>query len=86
MAIAVVLLVAYVFGDRAALQKRTSFPIIFIALSWITVIYGVLISLWAVMSGLDTETENEQLIADIIQQTALALLWTGYMLQSKRVG
>jgi hypothetical protein len=86
MAVTVMLLVAYVLAIVLLFRKRTSFPITFIVLSWISVIYGALFSLWIVMSGLDTETKNEQLVADIIKEAAFAFLWTGYMLQSKRVG
>jgi hypothetical protein len=55
-------------------------------LSWISVIYGSLVALWAVLSGLDTETENAQLILGIVRDSVTTLLWTTYMLNSRRVG
>jgi transglutaminase-like putative cysteine protease len=83
---AVVLFVANMLAIVLLFRKRSSFPVIFIAFSWIAVIYGSLVAVWMVLSGFDTETENTQLISDIIRQSVITLLWTVYMLNSSRVG
>jgi transglutaminase-like putative cysteine protease len=65
--------------------KRTSTPNLYIALEWTVSAVVLAFMIWAIASGLDSETNPAGLTAETIRDLIGSAIWTAYMLSSRRV-
>jgi hypothetical protein len=66
-------------------KKRSSAPAAFIAVSWLSFLYGLTLMAAVMQSGLDAGTTPLTLVAEAVRGTLGTALWTAYMLKSQRV-
>lgn len=65
--------------------KRTSAPRFFVALNWFAVLFLSAVGIWTVAAGIHEDISTARLGGEITQTAFRALLWTSYILASKRV-
>jgi len=66
-------------------RKRSSAPTGYIALLWVGAAFPFALVWWGVSAGLDTDTTLTQANVELGRDLIFALLWTLYMLKSRRV-
>jgi len=65
--------------------KRTSAPRFFVGLGWSVALLLAAVTSWKVASGFDESMTFADLGSDFTRQLTVTILWTSYMLVSKRV-
>src|SRR5690606_4028765 len=66
-------------------RKRTSAPAAYIVLQWVGAGFVGAMLWWSISTGLDTETTAAGAISELVRDLATTVLWTLYMLSSRRV-
>jgi hypothetical protein len=79
------LLVGHVLLAVLFFKKRTSAPLAFVILTWFGYLYGEAVVRLVFAGGLDEESTRAQIFAQSIRDGVSTLLWTIYMLRSRRV-
>jgi uncharacterized protein DUF2569 len=85
IASSVAFFVASILNAVLFFARRTSAPLVFIVTSWLGSAWAFGVALWGMSSGLDTDTTPEWLGAQTMRDVLATLIWTGYMLWSRRV-
>ncbi len=80
-----VLTVASTLAAWLFFTKRSSAPKFFIATSWGGIAFGIAVIAWAAVSGLNDETVTPRFVGETLREILVTVLWTAYMLQSRRV-
>lgn len=65
--------------------KRSSAPAAYVALTWLGTAFSAAVVVWGIATGLDTETDAVGFAAATVRDLLLIVVWTLYMLQSRRV-
>ncbi len=79
------LLVAHILAAILFFKKRTSAPAAFIAVNWFSVAYSTAVLASVNLSGLDPHSTTEHTAEEAIRSCISVVLWTVYMLKSRRV-
>jgi len=82
------LLIAFALTVLTALlffKKRSSAPLTWVVLTWVSVVWGNGILIWGVTIGLDHETNPARAAGGAVRDVVVAMAWTAYMFSSRRV-
>ncbi|HEX7079619.1 MAG TPA: DUF3857 domain-containing protein [Gammaproteobacteria bacterium] len=85
LVLSTLLVIASVAAAVLFFKKRTSAPVVFIALLWFGIVLNGSVLVWATYAGLDVGSDPAARIGEVARTILIAAAWTVYMLRSRRV-